>query len=74
MTVTLTLKSVFFVTTIPSLVYTVYRLNEVGLSRQFKLLLAKRHVAYAIFVVLYQITATISYLDIIGWLNESILA
>ena len=68
------MEAVFFVTTIPSLVYTVYRLNEPGLSRQFKILLAKRHVAYALLVVLYQITVTISYLDTIGWLNESFLA
>jgi hypothetical protein len=72
-TVTLSQKLFFFLTTVPSLVYTVFRLRQPGLSRQYKILIAKRHVAYALLVLLYQITATCSYLQIIGWISSPIL-
>ena len=52
MTITLLLKAFYFLIVIPIIVYTLYKLSKPGLSRQYKSLLAKRHLTYVCLVTL----------------------
>lgn len=69
-TVTIFIKSLFFVIVVPSLLHTLQFMTKPGLSKEYRTLVMRRQAIYVILVSVIQVVSTVSYLQTISWINE----